>query len=793
VGTFTLTLTATDSQNAATSKTITVRVVNANRAPTANAQRVVANEDTPIQFTLTGSDPDQDALKLLSFTRPTNGLLTGTFPTLTYTPNANFNGTDSFTFRVTDGQLDSAPATVTLVVNPVNDAPVLNVPGVQNVTVGQALNFTVSATDTDSAQTLTFSATNLPAGATFNAATRQFSWTPSVNQVGTFTITFTVIDNGTPPRSDAKSVTINVSGGAGWQQTGGPTGGGIRALAVSGTAIIAASLQGVLFRSTNGGASWTEVANSGNFEAFWAVTATGSRVYAVTSSRVLVSNDNGATWTNNAATYPSGVVTSLVANGNTVLLALIAQPATSGVYRSTDGGTTWTFSNTGITSTFVTALSLSGSVALAGGASGGIFRSTDSGANWAAVAGQQQTIIESFAATGTTFFAANSNGAILRSTDNGATFGNFSVIEGAATALFLDSGNLYASTAQIGIFRIDSAGATTFLGSTGLEGEEINALVVNGGALTAASLFNGIFRSTNNGQSFSPSNTGLIATTVLSLASGGGFVFAGMVTSVQSASGSLARTNNGGTTWTNLSLPQADEAVTALAYGNNVLIAGWPNAGLFRSTDNGTTFTTVATTIGLTDTRALLANGATMFCGTANGIFRSTDSGANWARVYTASGPVISLSLIGTTIYAGVGAQTAGTLFRSTDNGANWASANLAQAVTSVVQTGSTLLASVIPNNNVPIGIYRSTDSGATWTAASSGLPTPFAFKLVAVGTAVYAATGGGVYVSTNAGQTWTAFNDGLRNLFTDTLLANGTTLFAGTIGSGVWARALAP
>ncbi|MDQ3820672.1 MAG: cadherin-like domain-containing protein, partial [Acidobacteriota bacterium] len=56
---------------------------------------------------------------------PANGTLTlnqnGSF---TYTPNRNFSGTDSFTYRASDGQLDSNVATVTITVNAVNSAPV---------------------------------------------------------------------------------------------------------------------------------------------------------------------------------------------------------------------------------------------------------------------------------------------------------------------------------------------------------------------------------------------------------------------------------------------------------------------------------------------------------------------------------------------------------------------------------------------------------------------------------------------------------------------------------------------
>ncbi|NEU06742.1 tandem-95 repeat protein, partial [Flavihumibacter sp. R14] len=61
----------------------------------------------------------------IKVTDPANGTLVfnadGSF---TYTPNANFNGTDSFTYKVSDGSLESNIATVTITVTPVNDAPV---------------------------------------------------------------------------------------------------------------------------------------------------------------------------------------------------------------------------------------------------------------------------------------------------------------------------------------------------------------------------------------------------------------------------------------------------------------------------------------------------------------------------------------------------------------------------------------------------------------------------------------------------------------------------------------------
>jgi hypothetical protein len=87
-----------------------------NQPPTASAQSVSTAEDTPLVITLTGSDPEGSALTCTVVSSPAHGTLTGTGASRTYTPVANYNGSDSFTFKVNDGALDSAPATVSIAV-----------------------------------------------------------------------------------------------------------------------------------------------------------------------------------------------------------------------------------------------------------------------------------------------------------------------------------------------------------------------------------------------------------------------------------------------------------------------------------------------------------------------------------------------------------------------------------------------------------------------------------------------------------------------------------------------------
>ena len=177
-----------------------------------------------LTFTVTATDTD--AGQTLTLQPGTGGLPTGaTFPvvsgpsssgvtgTFTWTPTAVQVGTTTVTFRVTDSGSPtlSTEASVTITVA-ANQSPVLATIGGKSVANGATLTFTVSASDPDAGQTLAFSATNLPAGASFNAATRTFSWTPGAAQYDQVFggITFRVTDNGAPNLSAEETISIAV-------------------------------------------------------------------------------------------------------------------------------------------------------------------------------------------------------------------------------------------------------------------------------------------------------------------------------------------------------------------------------------------------------------------------------------------------------------------------------------------------------------------------------------------------------------------------------------------------------
>ncbi|MGY8964010.1 MAG: cadherin-like domain-containing protein, partial [Rhodospirillales bacterium] len=131
-----------------------------NAAPVVADQSVDVNEDGSVSITLSGSDEEEDTLSFTVLSQPKNGTLSGTAPSLSYSPNANYSGSDIFSYKANDGSADSNTAIVTITVNGVNDKPeVAN----QSVDVDEdgSVSITLNGSD-EEGDTLSFTVLSQP-------------------------------------------------------------------------------------------------------------------------------------------------------------------------------------------------------------------------------------------------------------------------------------------------------------------------------------------------------------------------------------------------------------------------------------------------------------------------------------------------------------------------------------------------------------------------------------------------------------------------------------------------------
>jgi VCBS repeat-containing protein len=194
--------------------TVTISVTPVNDVPVAQARTVTTAEGTAVSVTLTASDPDGDPLTWAVSAPPTNGTLGGDAPNLTYMPNADFNGSDGFTFTVTDPAGATASAAVSLTVTAVNDPPLAH-PQTRTTTMGTPVALTLIGTDVDG-DPLGYAVTAPPGNGTLSGTPPSLVYTPDAAFVGTDSFTFAVADRDGATSSAA--VTLIVELGCGGRQ-----------------------------------------------------------------------------------------------------------------------------------------------------------------------------------------------------------------------------------------------------------------------------------------------------------------------------------------------------------------------------------------------------------------------------------------------------------------------------------------------------------------------------------------------------------------------------------------------
>ncbi len=199
-GSYSVTVTVTDTTNTSSpppsdSQTFNLVVVTTDSAPvvTAPGNQSVA-EGAPLNLQLQASDTYGNPVTWIATGLPGGAILNPNTGAITWAAAYGQAGTYPVTVSASDGS-ESSNASFTITATHTNRAPILVPEPPQYGRENTGLSFNVAGADPDG-DAVTLTASNLPAGATFNATTGAFQWTPAFGQAGDYTVTFTMTDQG---------------------------------------------------------------------------------------------------------------------------------------------------------------------------------------------------------------------------------------------------------------------------------------------------------------------------------------------------------------------------------------------------------------------------------------------------------------------------------------------------------------------------------------------------------------------------------------------------------------------
>ena len=313
-------------------------------------------------------------------------------------------------------------------------------------------------------------------------------------------------------------------------------------------------------------------------------------------------------------------------------------------------------------------------VLFAGTEGAGIFRSTDRGNSWTPLntglhyePGEGFTGVTAFAQKGDTFYAGTRD-TLHASTDGGNTWHpvpNFRNPESISGIVVIDD-RIYVGTLNTGVWYSDDDGDSWLQMNDGFIPRLIRGLSSVGTTLIAGTN-GGVFRKRANEDELTTISDDFIGQRIDSFAAMGDLLYVGVENTPE-----LFRSNDEGDSWTRITAKEMRHTITALAVFGATLYAGTHGSGVFRSDDKGDSWTAV--NAGLTDrtvSTLLVVNEDTVFAGTSEGgIFRTMDGGTSWVAVNTGitNTSVGELAVIGETIYAGMSER----LVYSVNSGDSW-------------------------------------------------------------------------------------------------------------------------
>jgi len=551
-------------------------------------------------------------------------------------------------------------------------------------------------------------------------------------------------------------------------------GGEVPSLAIdpTNTSTIYAGTWGI-YKSTNGGASWSAAGLTGVYVLSLAIDPTNTQViYAGTFDGVFKSTDGGAHWAqiNNGLTETS--VYSLAIDPKHTQIIYVG--TWDGVFKSINDGDSWNAIGNWLT-TYKGTSSLAidpanTQIIYAGTDDGCVFKSTDGGSSWSK-SKLTNMFIDSLAIdpANTQVIYAGTGGCVFKSTDGGLNWTQSRLADGYVYSLAIDPQNT-----QI-----------------------IYAGVWDNGAIWDNDIFDGVFKSTDGGTNWT--QTGLKDKAIRSLVidpKNTQIVYAG------TDDDGVFKSTDGGGSWASVNKGLGKEVLSfAIDPENTQIVYAGTREGAFKSTNGGANWSQINTGLTNTDVVSLAIdpiNTQVIYAGTGDGVFKSTDGGGSWAQTNKGLTDLWINSLVidpkNTNIVYGIGVYLRTQLdlfcprvFKSTDGGESWADEGLnGEALSLAIDPINT---NTIYAGTIAQGAFKSTDGGESWASVNKGLWCISSLAIDSINTQIiYAVTLDGVFKSTDGGENWS--QTGLANRNVESLAIdpkNTQVIYAGTFSGGVF------
>ena len=635
---------------------------------------------------------------------------------------------------------------------------------------------------------------------------------------------------------------------AAWRSDG-PFGGTVVDVAFDGRTkglAYAATANGGVFRSADGGRSWTWAGRpktSSSLKWIEVDPGTAGTLWAGVDNpgnpALWRSRDQGATWNVVTDSY-SGQLATLHPVGYRIAFAPsrpadIWVPSTNLHYRSRDGGKSWTDFRVANQDVYAMAVDPKNPDVVYAGGHGGqesgaahLSRSDDGGKSWKPVGKGLEPAVHAILvdpASPATVYVVSGFHQLWKSVDRGANFTALTTPLGGTDDIYTlrfepgSSSHLWAATEK-GLFRSLDAGATWQRSDRDSGRYLIQAVAFDSSdpqQLLAASGGGGIYRSSDGGASWQPSSAGLAAAWVEKLyaAPGSGVLFA------QTGTGLFRRDADG--SWLEKAEPFEDDGdeveLDGLLFERATPEAIWAfdGASAWRSSDGGKSFRALEKkepsmrdlmkgNLASAEFRSLAqdpGNPKILYAGSwsndtpGQAVWKTVDGGKSWKPAGQGLPADQDVKLLRTAAPGVVYAVVDKALFRTDDGGARWTAVGgglPGDLDLREVALDPTLAARLFVATEK--GLFLSSDSGATFQKAMSALADEdIEAVAVAPDGRLFAGSFRGVFSSRDAGATWTAMSEGLPHRDVRALAvggpAGGLRLWAGTAGGSVFSTPL--